>query len=249
MKARRKTPLDIQTTPPNLCTVDLRLRLLADLPFFAGLSPADVAAINQHFREVGFEPDEMIYLAGDPAARMFVVAEGRVKLFQSAANGRNVLLNLLAPGEFFGGLFSLGTEAYVDTAQAQTSACILQVSSDEFRKILDRHPGVAIRVLEVMAQRLQAANERVFLLSTSPVERRVAVTLLKLAGKMGRKRKVGLLIDMPLSRENLADMTGSTPESVSRAISQFQKEGWIATGRMWIALKDLVALQEIAEGV
>ena len=247
MTTRRKTPLDLKTTEAHLCTVDLRLRLLGGLPFFAQLSEQELAAINQKFREVGYLPNDFIYHAGDPAARLFVVAEGLIKVFQTAANGRSVLLDLLASGEFFGSLSIAGTPAYPDTTQAHSPACVLSISAEDFRQILDQLPRVAMKVLDALAQRLQAANERVFLISSAPVEKRVAVTLLKLAAKLGRQDRLGLLIETPLSRENLADMTGSTPESVSRVVSQFQKAGWIATGRQWIALQDPPALQAIVD--
>lgn len=247
MKPRRKTPIDIKTTEPHLCNVDLRLQLLGQQPFFVHLSAEDLILINQKFTETGYEPEDFIYQAGDPASRLFIVAEGRVKLFQTSAAGKNVLLDLLGPGEFFGGLDTLGTPVYPDTAQAQTRACVLRISSGNFRQILDLHPGVTLKVLEALAQRLQAANDRFFLISSAPVEKRVAVTLLKLSDKFGRKRKQGHLIETPLSRENLAEMTGSTPETVSRVISQFQREGWIDTGRQWIAIRDIPAIQQLAE--
>jgi len=247
MKPRRKTPLEIKTTEPHMCSVDLRQRLLGQQTFFAQLSPEELILINQNFSETGYEPEDFIYQAGDTVSSLFIVAEGRVKLFQTSAAGKNVLLDLLGPGEFFGSLAVLGTPAYLDTAQAQSHSCVLKISSENFRKILDVYPGVTLKVLDAMSQRLNAANDRFFLISSAPVEKRVAVTLLKLADKFGRKRKPGLLIETPLSRENLAEMTGSTPETVSRVISQFQREGWIDTGRQWIAIQDVSVLQRLAE--
>jgi CRP/FNR family transcriptional regulator, nitrogen oxide reductase regulator len=247
MKKARKTPLEIPATAPQLCTVDLRLRLLGGLPFFAQLRPDELSAVNQKFREDGYQAGEFIYHAGDPAAHLYVVAEGRVKLFQTAASGRSVLLDLLTAGDFFGSLSGLPPTAYPDTAQAHTAGCILRISADDFRQIIDLHPPVALAVLDTMAHRLHAANQRVFLLSSMPVEQRIAATLLRLADKLGQPDKTGLLIHTPLSREDLAEMTGSTPESASRVVSQFQKAGWIATGRQWISLRDLAALRGLIE--
>ncbi len=247
MKPRRKTPLEIKTTEPHMCSVDLRLRLLGQQSFFANLSQADLTAINQKFSEVGYEPEEFIYQAGDLAARLFIVAEGRVKLFQTAANGKNVLLDLLGWGEFFGSLAALGTQDYPDTAQAQTHCCILEISSEDFRHILDAHSGVTLKVLEAMSQRLQAANDRFFLISSAPVEKRVAVTLLRLASKLGRKRKIGLLVETPLSRENLAEMTGSTTETVSRVMSRMVEMGLVKSGRRWVTILDMKRLEELAK--
>jgi CRP/FNR family transcriptional regulator, nitrogen oxide reductase regulator len=247
MKSPRKKPLEIITTPAHLCTVELRLRLLGKLPFFADLPAEDLEAVNQKFREVGFQVEEYIYHEGDPAADLFVIAEGMVRVFQIAPSGRRVLLDILAAGDFFGNLPMLGAEEYTDTAQAQTPACVLRVGADPFQQILNQYPGVTQKVLGLVAHRLQAANERVFLLSSLPVERRIAFILLKLAGRLGQEHEVGLLIGTPLSRENLAEMAGTTPESASRVMSQFQKEGLIAAGREWVALKNPASLQALVD--
>ena len=100
-------------------------------------------------------------------------------------------------------------------------------------------------MLEITAGRLQAAHERVRQLSAFPVEHRVAFTLLKLAEKFGERQKGRLLIQTPLSRDDLAEMTGTTTESASRAISQFQKAGLIETGRLWVAITDREELEKI----
>ncbi len=247
MKPRRKTPIQIVTTEPQHCSIDLRLKILGRLPFFAGLARGDLQTVNQRFVEKGYEPGERIYAAGDPAERLFVVAEGKVKLLQHAPDGRDVLLDILASGEFFGNLAALGVAAYPDTAQAQTTACILSIRSDDFRQVLDAHPGLALKALEIMAGRLQAANQRVLRLSSLPVDRRIAFTLLELARKHGRQQDAGLLIELPLSRDDLAEMTGATIETVSRVMSQLQSRGIIASGRQWVAITDPEKLDEVLQ--
>jgi CRP-like cAMP-binding protein len=177
---------------------------------------------------------------------LYVIASGRVKLLRHSFSGKNVLLELLVPGDFFGSLSSLGNEVYPDTAQAQTSACVLAINAEEFRLVLDRYPAVALKVLDVMAERLQAAHEMVRQLSVHSVERRLAFTLLRLAEKLGKEQEVGWLIQAPLSRDDLAEMTGTTTESASRVMSQFQKEGLIRSGRQWIAITDREGLQSAA---
>lgn len=247
MKSRRKTPIQIVTTEPQHCSIDLRLKILGRLPFFAGLERGDLQAINRRFVEKGYEPGERIYAAGDPAERLYVVAEGKVKLVQYAAAGRSVLLDILTSGEFFGNLAALGVAAYPDTAQAQTTACILSIRSDDFRQVLDEHPGLALKTLEIMAGRLQAANQRVLQLSALPVEQRIAFTLLELARKHGRRQENGLLIELPLSRDDLAEMTGATTETVSRVMSQFLSRGIIDSGRQWVAITDPEQLEAVLQ--
>jgi CRP-like cAMP-binding protein len=244
MKARRKTPVQLVTTEPQHCSIGLRLKILGRLPFFAGLSIKALERVNQRFIEIGLQMRDLVYAAGDPAERLYVVAEGKVKLLQHAAGGRNVLLDILTTGEFFGNLAILGVAAYPDTAQAQTPACVLSIRSDDFQQILDEHPKLALKALSIMAERLTAANQRVLQLSSMPVDQRIAVTLLALGKKLGRRQAQGLLIDTPFSREDLADMTGATPETVTRVMSQLQSAGIIESGRQWVAITNVQALED-----
>ncbi len=247
MKSRRKSPVNLVTTDPHQCSIDLRMRILSRLPFFSELSRKAVEGINQRFIEVGYELGERIYTVGDPAEKLYVVAEGKVKILQHTASGRDVLLDILSPGEFFGNIAALGATAYNDSAEAQSPSCILVIRSDAFREILDEHPGLALKALDVMAARLNEANQRVIQLSSMPVEKRIAITLRKLALKLGRQKDSMLLIDVPLSRDDLSEMTSTTPETASRVMSQLQSAGIIESGRQWVGILDLKALENLAE--
>jgi CRP/FNR family transcriptional regulator, nitrogen oxide reductase regulator len=246
MSSRRKTPLEIEEIEPAACTVDLRLQILQQLPFFASLAPAGIAAVNEQFRDRGYRPGETIYHSGDAGTHLFVVAAGKVKLLRHTVTGQDVLLEILVPGEFFGSLAPVAGDIYPETAQAQTAVCVLTIGSDAFRDILQAWPAAAMSVLDLTAARLQEAQETVRQLSAYPVEQRIAVTLLKLADKLGEQAEVGYLIQMPLSRDDLAQMTGTTMESASRVMSQFQKEGLVRSGRQWIAITNRSRLETIA---
>lgn len=230
-----------------MCSVEVRLDILRRVPYFAGLPAADMERVNQRFREQGFTPGETITFAGDPATHLYVVAAGKIKLLRHTLAGQDVLLDILTEGEFFGSLALLGDDIYPDSAQAQTPVCTLAISAEDFRAILSAYPSVALAVVDIMATRLRAAHETIRQLSAHSAEQRIAYTLLKLVDKLGEPDEVGLLIQMPLSREDLAAMTGATPETASRILSQLHKDGVIATGRQWIAVSDRDALAAIAE--
>jgi CRP/FNR family transcriptional regulator, nitrogen oxide reductase regulator len=246
MNKRRKSPVQVETTEVHMCSRELRLQILSKLPFFQGLSQTALEQINQSFTEKGFDSGDYIYFSGDPGQQLYVVAQGRVRLLRMTPGGKQVMLDLLVPGDFFGALPGQKTE-YLDTAQAQTPLCLLTISGDDFRAVLEAYSGVALRMLDVVAGRLQAAHRTIQLLSAETAEKRIAHTLLTLAAKLGEPKPEGLLIQTPLSRDELAEMTGTTPETASRVTSQFQKAGWIATGRQWIALKDEDALRALIE--
>jgi CRP-like cAMP-binding protein len=219
-----------------MCSVHTRYKVLSQAPFFKTLSAQDITEINSLFQEQGYMPGQPIYFSGDPATRLYIVAVGKVKLLRHTMSGQDVVLDILTPGEFFGTLSILGQEEYPETAQAQTSCCVLGIAAADFQTILRGHPAVAITALEVVGQRLRAAQETIQQLSAYPVERRIAFTLLKLANKLGQPQAEGLLLQIPLSRQDIAEMTGTTLETASRVMSQFQKAGLIRTGRQWVAI-------------
>ncbi len=246
MTTRRRTPLETETIEPHMCSVDLRLQILSRVPFFAGLDSDALAAVNRLFRERGHEAGATIFCAGDKATHLYVVADGKVKIMRHTLSGQDVLLDILVRGEFFGSLSALGDERYPDTAQAQTMSCVLEITAKDFQTVLQRYPSAALSALNIVAARLKAAHETIRQLSAHPVESRLASTLLKLADKVGERRGGEVLIQMPLSRQDLAAMTGATTETVSRAMSQFRKDGLIHTGRQWVSIADSDALSAIA---
>lgn len=246
MPYRRKSPVEPETIEPHMCSIDLRLQILQRVPFFAMLPSEAIEQINARFRDQGFAEEEPIFYAGDSAARLYVVASGKVKLMRHTLTGQDVLLEILAEGDFFGSLFMLGDDTYPDTAVAQTTVCALGIDAEDFRAIMTQNPAVALAVLDITAARLREAHEAIRQISAYSTEQRIAYTLLKLAEKLGEQQDVGLLIQMPLSREDIAGMVGSTPETASRILSAFQKEGLIETGRQWVAITDRDRLREIA---
>jgi signal-transduction protein with cAMP-binding, CBS, and nucleotidyltransferase domain len=100
MNHQRHSPVEIEATAPHLCTIASRLEILARLPFFKDLSEADLIKVNEMFHQKDFTEDAIIYLSGDPADHLYVVAEGRVKLLQHSLTGKEILLDLLTPGCF-----------------------------------------------------------------------------------------------------------------------------------------------------
>ena len=245
---RRKTPLDHDHIEPHMCDLDLRLYILGRLPFFKGISAKTLQEINGLFIERGFTPGEIIYSEGGSTNRLYVIADGNVKLMRHTHSGKDVMLDILKPGDFFGKLTHSEDDAYSETAHAHTPVCVLSIEGYEFRQLLHQHPPVTLKVMDIMTGRLREAHEMVHLLSVASVEQRVAHVLLKLGDKLGEQDKVGLLIQMPLSRSDLAELTGTTTETASRVMSQIQKEGLIQTGRQWVAITNKSGLAALSEG-
>lgn len=230
-----------------MCGLDVRLSILHRVPFFASLPHADVEQINLLFREYGYAAGETIYFSGDRAIHLYVVASGQIKLLRHTLAGQDILIDVLPPGDFFGTLSTFEDTFYADTAQAQTSACVLAITAEDFRGVLTRYPSAALAVLDITSKRLHEAHEMLRQISAYPVEQRVAYILSKLARKFGEASDEGLLIQMPLTRDDIAQMTGATAETASRVMSQFQKDGVIRSGRQWVAITDPERLAALAE--
>ena len=230
-----------------MCDLELRLYILSRLPFFSGLPASTIREVNPLFTERGYTRGEVIYFEKSPANRLYVVADGNIKLMRHTLSGKDVMLDILDQGEFFGSLTQTEADTYAETAQAHTPVCTLSIEGSNFRQILNHHPPVAIKVMGIMAQRLRESQEMVRLLSTSSVEQRIAHVLLKLGDKLGETDDNGLLIQLPLGRGDLAELSGTTTETASRVMSQLQKEGLIRTGRRWVAIMDQPGLAALTE--
>ena len=210
--------------------------MLSKAPFFKGLPAENLASINKLFNAAHFSLGDVIYYEQEPATRLRVLVSGKIKMMRQTLDGKDVLIDVLKPGEFFGTLSNLGDDTYSETAISQTQSCVLSIHAKDFRKILNEYPVVTLNVLDLTADRLKASRDNFLELSTWPVEKRIASILLKLSDKFGEAHDVGLLIQMPLTRKDLADMAATSTETASRIISQFKKDGIIDAGRQWVAI-------------
>lgn len=246
MSQRAKSPLTLVVTEPHRCSVDMRSRVLGRLPIFQGLEPQMLQSAFDYFVHKGFEPGETINWEGDPGEKLFVLAEGKAKLSHNDGKNRGVLIDILTRGEIFGNL-SLDTNAlYAYSTQALTRCCALAIKVEDFKKVLDLSPQLALKTMQVLAERAQTANQRFLSAGTLPVEQRVAGVLVELGRKMGKQTSDYLLVDVPLTRSDLADMVGATQESVSRVLSQFHADGIIFSGRQWVGIRDLQRLMALS---
>lgn len=245
---RRTIPLR-EVTLPHRCPWPVRRYVLTKAPYFRDLGEDAIERVDRRMRTASWAPGSTLYRAGDPATSLYVVAEGRVKLSQVTPGGTETVADILAPGELFGAMGTLGEPQHSHTATALVGSCTLRIDQDDFREVLVEHPRVALRVLDDVAARLVRAHADIGGQSTDTVPQRVATALLRLADKLGEDRGGGtVMLEVPLSRADLAGLARSTPESVSRVMSRWKKEGVIDSGRRWTALLDRRRLEDEAAG-
>jgi CRP/FNR family transcriptional regulator, nitrogen oxide reductase regulator len=220
---------------------------LQDLPLFTGLDKAELEQVCQTAKLRRLGEDEYYFFQGDPATQLYVLLEGRVKISQTNADGQQVLFRAISPTTLFGGLAITQTEVYPVTAQVAEDSTAACWSKEDFLRLVAIFPKLALNAMEMMAGRIQEFQDRFRELATERVERRLARTLLRLASQAGRKTEQGVLIDLPLTRQDLAEMTGTTQYTVSRILSQWETQKLVINGRERVVISFPHGLVQIAE--
>jgi CRP/FNR family transcriptional regulator, nitrogen oxide reductase regulator len=223
------------------------LDVLRQVSLFASLTTDQIAAMAHRFRADSFAPDTFIFLEDDPADRLWVVQAGQVKIVKYASDKQETLLEVIMPGEMFGGAGILFPN-HPATAVAMTDTQTLSLDRDAYLHLIHQYSDVALRIIDLLGDRLQAAM-KMRALATERVDVRLANILLKLGDKMGERTTEGIRINLPLSRQDLADMTGTTIETAIRIMSKFRKEGLALTEPGgFVVVLDHDRLKRLSEG-
>ena len=209
--------------------LDANLKLMGRLPLLADVPEEDLVLLARQTRLDTYEHDAVIFYQGDICERIYLVRNGRVKIVYHDEDGREVILEIISPGEAFGGGV-LFFPTHPATAKAMEGATIASFPSQIYSQFLLNHPNVSLKLLHMLgARHLSMINMQT--LAGERVERRMAHILHKLANRLGRAEPDGILITISLSRQDLADMACTTLETAIRTLSRFNKEGLIATRR------------------
>ncbi len=223
------------------------VELLARGDFFRDLAPSDLADVLAAARERRLADDATVFREGEPADRFCVVSAGRLKLTQLGADGNEVILRFVGPGEATAALAIFEGADYPLTARAVGATTVLEWGRDAVQEMLRRHPALAVNTVRLLSGRLREVQERFRELATERVAQRIARALVRLVRQVGRKVDGGVLIDLPLSRQNLAELTGTTLFTVSRVLSKWEELGILESGRERVVVTSPHALVAIAE--
>jgi CRP-like cAMP-binding protein len=170
-----------------------------------------------------------------------------VKLSQLTPEGHQVVLRIIGPSDAFGGVAAFGGGTYPVTAEAVTHVAVLEWPGPIMATLMEKYPRLALNAVRFVAARLHELQVQYRQLATEKVERRVARALLRLVEHAGRRTDSGVLIDLPLSRQDIAQMTGTTLYTVSRIISRFEGVGLVEAGRQSIVIRNPHGLMSVAD--
>lgn len=215
----------------------------SQIPLFASLKNEDREALAPICRLQTFEKNEVIFHEGGPADRIYVVAHGRVKIVK-AAGIRDVIIDILGDGELVGAIAVFERIDFPASAIALDKSMLLSVPEREFFALLERRPQMTRHILAGLSLRLMTVNKRIADM-TGSVERRAVRLFLTLAERAGARRPEGLFLPFALSRQEIADMIGTTLETAIRLMSRWQKQGVVLTEKDGFVIPSADALRNL----
>ena len=213
------------------------------IPLLSALRRDDREAVAPLCRIKGYEKGETIFREGEPADRIHFVVLGRVKIVK-AAGGRDVILEILGPGEPVGAVAVFERRPFPASAVTLEGSSILSIPEREFFQLLESRPEMMRRLLAGLTYRLIMVNKRLADM-TGSAEYRAARLFLTLADRVGAQRDEGLFIPMVLSRQEIADLIGTTLETAIRLMSRWQKDGIVVTEKNGFMIPEVAALREL----
>ncbi len=217
-----------------------KAEIIKQFPIFSALNQEELAELSRLATWRRFAPGEAIFWEGEVPHWFYIVAEGKVKAFKQSSSGKEFIIAFFGPGEMFGEVAIFENKTYPASAQAVAVTRILGIRREEFLAFLSGHPQVALSIISVLGGRLRDAQSRLGDMAGERVEQRLARILLMLSAKLGS--------ELPFTRQEIADMSGTTTETAIRIMSRLRDGGIIGATRGRIVILDEEKLRLLSEG-
>ncbi len=217
-----------------------KVQILRFSSIFSSLNDDELGELADFAIERSFMPDEFIFWEGDTPEWFYIVAEGQVKVLKHASSGKEFIIAFFNPGEMFGEVAVFENRPYPASAQAVTETKVVGIEKEKFLSFLVHRPQVALRIINVLGGRLRDAQSRLRDLAGERVEQRLASVLLMLSSKLGTT--------LPFTRQDIADMVGTTIETAIRVMSHLKDRGIIRPVRGKVIILDKEKLRLLSEG-
>ena len=211
------------------------------VPIFADLTYAEQLEIVHLIEHASYAKGDVIYHEGDRADKLLIITQGAIRLYKTTIEGKEQNLDILQTGDFTGELDLMGDATYSHEAIAQEPTLLCIISQARMRDLIIKNPSIGFKIMQAMNRKLTNLRGLVQSLATNEGLPRLAHLLLQLYEKSGRQT----VLNLSLSREDIANFTGLTRETVSRKLAQLQDEGIIRLGKAReLEILDLAALQD-----
>ncbi len=214
---------------------------------FQDLASEELVAVMEAGHLVSVPKKAYFFLEGEEARYVHVLTAGKAKLTQVTLDGQQVIFGYIVPGREFSVIAALENTVYPVSAQAVGDCQALVWDREGINELMAQYPRIAVNSLKILSGRIAGFQNRIRELATQRVERRIARTLLRLANQTGKLTADGVLIDLPLSRQDLAEMNGTTLYTVSRTLTKWEKQGILRSKRTQILIVFPHGLVAVAE--
>jgi len=222
--------------------------MVRKLPLFARIHDDELDRLVSYATARRIPQGESVFEQGDEAVSFYLLLHGRLKVHQVTPDGQQIIVRMVHPGDLFGFARALQREDYPGTAMTVAESIVLGWPTELWDYLVEQNPGLALNAIQTIGQRLEEAHTRIREMSTEEVERRVAHAVLRLAQRAGKKDECGIRIDFPITRQDIAEMTGTTLHTVSRILSSWEARGMVQGGRQKLTVIDTQSIKKLAEG-
>jgi CRP/FNR family transcriptional regulator, cyclic AMP receptor protein len=226
-----------------------KVGLLRELELFGGLSDEDIDAIGHATTMTHCRPGQLILSPDDPPDRIHIVKQGRVRVYRVTADGKQLTLDIYETGTILGDMRLLGQQPLPEAyAEALDDAVICTITPDELRRLIERFPTVGLNIIALLSRRLVEAERELEAMAYQRVGQRLAGRLIDLARRFGVMTDRGTLIEARLTQQELAEMVGTTRETMALTLADFRKRGLISTEPQHVVIVDTDGLLRVAQG-
>lgn len=219
--------------------------ILKRVPLFAVLAESEIRELVNIGTTRRIRKDELIFLQGDPGQHFFIILEGKVRIFLQDSRGREVILVVLGREDFFGEMSLLDGKARSASAQAQAETRVYSIAHEDFYRFLERAPAVSLKMLRFLSERLRRADEIIENLALLSVKGRLSRLLADWGQKDGKPVDGQTVFRLPMPKTQIAQMLGTSRETVSRMMSELKDEGFIFMDGNTVKVDGLERLRQI----
>lgn len=188
------------------------------------LSDVDLQKIADITLERTCKRNTILFMEGEPGDAFYYVKSGKVKVFRVYEDGKEHIIHILGAGEVFGEVTLFTGVPYPASASIYEDAIIGIIKNSDLERVVRSNPELSLTLIKILAEKLVLSQHKIRNLTFNDVYARIASQILKFSDELGVKTEKGIRVDMDFSRQDLADMVGTTRETASRVISRFKKE-------------------------
>lgn len=253
MSAMLKRFLDRQPGPtmeppsgPALTEADLKAGLLRDVDLFADLTPAQLREISQTLPMQTCHVGGLVTSPDDHDERLYVIKRGRLRLYRLTPDGKQLTLEILDKGRIVGRMAWLGQQLTDAYAEAIEDALICSFTPQELQRLIDRFPGVGVNIIRYLSGRLAVSEREREVMAFRSVEQRLAARLIELVERFGQPVDDGTAIDARLTQQELADMIGTSRETLATTVAGLREQGVIEMHNQRVVVLDLERVHDLA---